>query len=218
VLPPFEWIVRTVRHCLLPYQHPRLGVRNGTEKAPQLGIVVRRRIPSAAYATSGNFVPRLGDPAKFPFATNRVYTPETASPEEMAALHRALHIQRVVVVTPSFYGADNSATLYGNESAAQMHVASRSLMSSPGERSEAMDRAGIRGVRINLATVGQTDPIVARRLLQSLIERVRQLRWHIQMNTNLAVISGIRDQVAASPVNQFGGPQASLGISQAGWV
>jgi hypothetical protein len=30
VLPPFEWIVRTDRHRLLPYQHPRRGVRNGT--------------------------------------------------------------------------------------------------------------------------------------------------------------------------------------------
>ena len=30
-----------------------------------------------------------GDPAKFPFFEGRVYTPEPASPEEMAALHKA---------------------------------------------------------------------------------------------------------------------------------
>ena len=54
-----------------------------------------------------------GDPQRFPFYSGRVYTPETALPEEMAALHKALHVQRVVIVTPSVYGTDNSATLYG---------------------------------------------------------------------------------------------------------
>ena len=38
---------------------------------------------------------------------------ELASPEEMSALHRMLHIERVVIVTPSLYGTDNSSTLFG---------------------------------------------------------------------------------------------------------
>src|ERR1700750_3144431 len=50
------------------------------------------------------------DPAKFPFFAGRVYTPELASPEEMSALHRALHLERVGIVTPSVYGPDNRAT------------------------------------------------------------------------------------------------------------
>ena len=45
-----------------------------------------------------------GDPEKFPFFAGRVYTPETALPDEMAALHESLHMQRVVIVTPSVYG------------------------------------------------------------------------------------------------------------------
>ena len=40
-------------------------------------------------------------PEKYPFWTGRVYTPEPATPEEMAALHKALGIERVVIVTPS---------------------------------------------------------------------------------------------------------------------
>jgi hypothetical protein len=54
-----------------------------------------------------------GDPEQFPFFSGRVYTPEMALPEEMAALHTALHMQRMVIVTPSVYGTDNAATLYG---------------------------------------------------------------------------------------------------------
>src|SRR5258708_15168782 len=53
-----------------------------------------------------------GDPAKYPWFSGRVYTPELASPEEMAALHKALHMKRLVIVTPNVYGTDNSATLF----------------------------------------------------------------------------------------------------------
>jgi hypothetical protein len=50
---------------------------------------------------------------KFPFSAERIYTPPPASPEEMSAFHKALHMERVVIVTPSIYGTDNSATLVG---------------------------------------------------------------------------------------------------------
>src|SRR3954468_20967144 len=50
---------------------------------------------------------------EFPFYSGRVYTPEPAMPDEMAALHKALHVQRVVIVTPSVYGTDNRPTLLG---------------------------------------------------------------------------------------------------------
>src|SRR5579863_8799392 len=100
-----------------------------------------------------------GDPAKYPFFAGRVYTPETALPEEMAALHRALHIQRVVIVTPSVYGTDNSATLYGMmaRGADARGVAVIDDRTSD-EELDRMDRAGVRGVRLNLATAGLNEP------------------------------------------------------------
>ena len=55
----------------------------------------------------------FGDPKQFPFFAGRSYTPQPALPAEMKALHAALHIERVVIVTPSVYGTDNAATLYG---------------------------------------------------------------------------------------------------------
>src|SRR4051812_12223605 len=50
----------------------------------------------------------FGDPRRFPLSPSRTYTPEPASIEEMRALHRALHTDRVVIVNPSVYGTDNS--------------------------------------------------------------------------------------------------------------
>ena len=165
----------------------------------------------------------IGDPAKFPFSPNHVYTPEPASPDEMSALHRALHIQRVVIVTPSFYGTDNSATLYGMKArGADARGIAVIDDRTPAADLDTMDSAGIRGIRLNLATVGLSDPQIARRLFQSAADRVRRLKWHVQIYADLPVIAGIKDLVAASPVpvvfDHFGGARASFGLTQPGWT
>src|ERR1700722_17403488 len=51
------------------------------------------------------------DPARFPFWSGRGYTPPVATANDLLALQRALHLDRVVIVTPSVYGTDNAATL-----------------------------------------------------------------------------------------------------------
>jgi predicted TIM-barrel fold metal-dependent hydrolase len=164
-----------------------------------------------------------GDPEKFPFFAGRVYTPEAASPEEMAALHKALHIERVVIVTPSVYGTDNSATIFGMKArgASARGVAVIDEKTSESDL-DSFAAAGFRGIRLNLATVGNTDPSAGRQRFQAAVERVKARNWHIQMYTNLAVISGIKDLVAASPVpvvfDHFGGAEGKLGVDQPGFI
>ena len=163
-----------------------------------------------------------GDPEKFPFFAGRVYTPETALPEEMAALHKALHIQRVVIVTPSVYGTDNSATLYGMKArGADARGVAVIDDKTPDSQLDAMAKAGVRGIRLNLATGGINDPAVGRQRFTNAVERVKSRNWHVQMNTILAVISGIKDTVLACPVpvvfDHFGGAQAELGPQQPGF-
>jgi len=163
-----------------------------------------------------------GDPEKFPFFSGRVYTPELASPEEMSALHKALHIERVVIVTPSVYGTDNSATLFGMKArGASARGVSVIDDKTPESDLDAMGKAGIRGIRLNLATGGVSDPAVGRPRFQAAVERVKNRNWHIQLFTSLAMISAIRDLVAASPVpvvfDHFGGAQAALGPEQPGF-
>src|SRR6202140_5485067 len=164
-----------------------------------------------------------GDPEKFPFFAGRVYTPETALPEEMTALHRALHIKRVVIVTPSVYGTDNSATLYGMKArgADARGVAVIDDKTADADL-DAMGKAGMRGIRLNLATGGSNDPGLARARFQSALPRMASRNWHIQIYTNLAVIAGIKDLVLAAPVpvvlDHFGGAQAALGPQQPGFA
>src|SRR5450631_687382 len=164
-----------------------------------------------------------GDPEKFPLFAGRVYTPELASPEEMSALHKALHVERVVIVTPSVYGTDNSATLFGMKARG---ATARGVAviddKTPEAELDTMGKAGFRGIRLNLATGGVNDPKVGRPRFQAAVERVKSRNWHVQLFTSLSMISAIKDLVAASPVpvvfDHFGGAQAELGLEQPGFA
>jgi predicted TIM-barrel fold metal-dependent hydrolase len=164
----------------------------------------------------------FGDPSVFPFDASRAYTPEQASVAEMRSLHRALHTTRVVLVQPSVYGADNACLLNAME---QLGRASRGIVvidaKTPGSTLDGMNRAGVRGIRINLETAGQADPATARRNFQTAVDRIEGRNWHIQVYTRLAVIEGIQDLVMAAPVpvvfDHFGGTQAGMGVGQPGF-
>ena len=164
----------------------------------------------------------FGDPRRFPFTPARTYTPESASVDEMRKLHRALHTTRVVIVQPSVYGTDNACTL---DAIRQLGADARGIAVIDEQTTDAaldeMDRAGIRGIRINLATTGQTDPDLGRRRFEAAVTRIRNRKWHIQMYTQLSVIAAMRKDIAASPVpvvfDHFGGAQAAAGTAQAGF-
>jgi predicted TIM-barrel fold metal-dependent hydrolase len=164
----------------------------------------------------------FGDARQFPWTAARFYTPEPASIAEMRSLHRALHMERVVVVQPSVYGTDNACTL---DAVRQLGQRARAVAvideRAPSSALDALDAAGVRGIRLNLATAGQTDAGRARdRLLRS-VEQLAGRNWHIQMYTAMAVIEAIRDRIAESPVpivfDHFGGAQAALGTAQPGF-
>ena len=164
-----------------------------------------------------------GDSARFPMFVGRVYTPPPALPEEMATLHKALGIQRVVIVTPSIYGTDNSATLYGMKARGND---ARGVAVIDDKTSDAdldmMHRAGVRGIRLNLATAGINDPAVGRTRFEAAAARMRTRGWHIQINTSPPMIAAIKDLVADAPVpvvfDHFGGAQAARGLDQPGFA
>ena len=164
----------------------------------------------------------FGPVEKFPFSSKRLYTPGDASIGDLEALHRALHIDRVVVVHPSPYGADNSCTVdavrrMGNRARG---VAVIDETTSTRELAD-MHAAGIRGVRVNLESYGESKPAVAMRHLQEAARRVVPLGWHVQTYTNLAILAALHDTILALPttlvVDHFGRPQAALGAAQPGF-
>jgi len=163
-----------------------------------------------------------GDPKKFPLWPGRSYTPETALPPEMAKLHRALHIQRVVIVTPSTYGTDNSVTLYGMK--ARGSTARGIIVISedtPESDLDKMDHLGVRGIRLDLRNLFPSDPAAGRRLFQNSVLRLQRRAWHVQVIGTLNAVAGIKDLVQDSPVpvvfDHFGFVQGALGLDQPGF-
>jgi anaerobic selenocysteine-containing dehydrogenase len=78
--------------------------------APTVKTPVNFQVPAGACDCHVHVFP---DPAKFPFWSGRAYSPPVATADELLALQHALHMDHVVIVTPSVYGTDNSATLDG---------------------------------------------------------------------------------------------------------
>ena len=188
--------------------------------ASQPGTPVKFEVPVGACDCH---VHVFGDPQRFPFSPSRTYTPESASVQELRALHRALHLERVVVVNPSVYGTDNSCTL---DAVKQLGLSARAIAviddNTPEAAIDDMDRAGVRGMRINLETSGQADPAVARQSFKAGVERIKgRKNWHIQVYARLSVIEAIADLIAAAPMpvvfDHFGGAKAALGVAQPGF-
>jgi predicted TIM-barrel fold metal-dependent hydrolase len=164
----------------------------------------------------------FGDPRHFPLAPARSYTPGPASVDEMQALHQSLRMDRVVIVQPSVYGADNACTL---DAISRLGPRARGVAVIDARMTQAeleqLAGAGIRGIRVNLETAGETDPAVARRRVDAAISLIDGRSWHVQVYTRLTVIAGIHDRVMASPVpvvfDHFGGAQGASGVRQEGF-
>jgi predicted TIM-barrel fold metal-dependent hydrolase len=164
----------------------------------------------------------FGDPKRYPFFAGRTYTPETASVDELRQLMSALRLERTVIVQPSVYGTDNSCTLDGMRALGDRARGVAVIDDKTTDADlDAMGKAGIRGIRLNLATAGISDPSVARQRFENAVGRVRNRGWHIQINTQPPVIQALSDRFNASPVtiviDHFGGAVAAKGLQQPGF-
>jgi predicted TIM-barrel fold metal-dependent hydrolase len=165
----------------------------------------------------------VSDPARFPMAAGRVYTPPTASVNDLLDLQRALHLDRVVIVQPSFYGTDNAAILDAMRQLGPARARGVAVIDDIASSTvlDAMRSAGIRGIRVNLETAGEVDPAVAAGGLRAAIGQSQTRGWHIQLYTRLSVVASLAEHLAASPVplvfDHFGGAQGAMGASQPGF-
>jgi predicted TIM-barrel fold metal-dependent hydrolase len=85
---------------------------------------------------------------------------------------------------------------------------------------EELHRQGIRGVRLNVETGGTSDPQVLITQLRRAADAVAPLKWHVQIYTNLAMITALRDVIPTLPApvvfDHFGSLKANRGLQQPG--
>src|SRR6516164_169893 len=188
--------------------------------APQPSTPVNFDMPAGACDCHSHI---FGPPDRFPMVAKRLYTPPPALPEELAAMHQFCHFERVVVVTPSIYGADNHATHYGM--AAFPGVARGVAVideKTPEKELEKLRAGGVRGIRLGFAMASVTDPGPAQKQLKFAIDRAKTYGWHVQLYADPKLLGALKEQFAAAPVtfvfDHFAGVTAELGVGQPGFA
>ncbi|MDB5806342.1 MAG: hypothetical protein JWN73_3664 [Betaproteobacteria bacterium] len=167
----------------------------------------------------------FGPAARYPYSPTRAYTPPDASVESLLKLQHALHMDRVVIVHPSPYGADNRASIDG-AAALGLDRARVVAVIDPATITdaelEAMHKGGVRGVRVNLESAGVHDPAAAAKQLQTASARVAPLGWHTQIYTTMEVIHALAPVMKTLPtaivIDHMARADAAKGTKQPGFA
>jgi len=165
----------------------------------------------------------FGPYAAFPLHPDRPYTPGEATVDDLQAMQRALGIERTVLVAASPYMTDNAALLdaLGRLGAAGRAVVALDPDNTTAAELEDMHAAGVRGVRVNLASVGASDRGAAAAALGATAALVAPLGWHVDLHAGLDVVAALQETIATAPaptvVDHFGLADPADGMDQAGF-
>src|SRR6185436_3813083 len=133
----------------------------------------------------------VGPHGKYPQVPDRTYLASVASVATLKALGASRGIGRFVVVQPSFYGADNSATLDALDELAGngRGVAVIDPKATSSGTLATFHRRGVRGLRINLYSPVKApggDTLEASFAATAAAARVNG--WHVQVIAPLPVL------------------------------
>jgi 2-pyrone-4,6-dicarboxylate lactonase len=159
----------------------------------------------------------FGPSARFPYVTERRYSPKDVPKEQLAALHRDLGIDRSVLVQPTCHGTDNRAMLDALEWGRGRY---RGVALLGGHESDAelarMSGLGVCGLRLNFLRHlgGAPDLAAARRA----IDRVSELGWHAQLHFDASGLIEFDDFIRSIPgtfvIDHMGRTPAADGLEQ----
>ena len=130
----------------------------------------------------------FGREGRFPYAEDLRYKPPFAPLEDYLAHARPLGIGRFVFVQPSAYGRDNACMLDAMRELGAEKC--RGIVDideeAPQDELERLDRAGVRGVRINVNPVKPPEPgfsAFLKKRIEKLDSRCAQLGWMLDFLT-----------------------------------
>ena len=144
----------------------------------------------------------FGPVERYPLRPDRVYTPADALPADSEAMLAALGLDRVVLVQASVYGTDNRCMLDGLKVLGQR---ARGVAAIPPDIADtdlnALHAAGVRGVRLNLATGHDRSIATITALMRALADRISPLGWHLQLFVRPHVLPDLRPIVEGMDVD-----------------
>lgn len=120
--------------------------------------------------------------ARFPEAVDAASALEKATVSEYRLLQKMLGTSRAVVVTPRSYGTDNRVTVDAIAQLGLSHARGVAVLRTDAsdETLDALDRAGIRGLRFSLYT--PKNAAASFEMVEPLAQRIHRLGWHLQLH------------------------------------
>ena len=118
----------------------------------------------------------------YSFADGRSYTPMDALVDDMKAMLQTLGLDRVILVQPSPYRADNRCLL---DALPEFGAAARGVAviddDAPEDELRRLDAAGVCGIRLNIASGGNPSDQPLDIRVERLAARIAGLGWHLQL-------------------------------------
>ena len=159
----------------------------------------------------------FGPQERFPFATERSFTPCEAPKEKLFALHALVGIERCVVVQSNAHGFDNSVTedALAARNGAYVGIALVPMTITDAELRR-LDRAGFRGARFHfMRHLGASTPIED---IIAFGARLADIGWHLQLHFESALVHELAPALLRSPVpvviDHMARVDASRGLDQ----
>lgn len=156
----------------------------------------------------------FGPQSRFPYLASASYIAPDASPQDYARMLKTIGCDRAVLVQPSVYGTDNRAMVaalradvfaFRGVAVVEENVTDREL--------EDLHAAGVRGVRINLAS---DTPGLTLEQAPKLARRLKAMGWHLQFFMDLTKLPNAEEKLGSLDIDividHFGRVRADDGV------
>src|SRR5512134_3426193 len=129
----------------------------------------------------------FGPSVRYPYSADLRYKPPHAPLEDFLALSRSMGFERYVFVQPSAYGRDNACML---DAMREVGAKCRGIVdideNAPDAEIERLNRAGVRGVRVNVNPIKPPEPGFSKTMLARigrLDARCSEIGWMLDFLT-----------------------------------
>ncbi|KAI1334649.1 putative TIM barrel metal-dependent hydrolase [Xylariaceae sp. FL0016] len=195
-----------MRSASLPSLRARLQYRRITMASRPLAS----RIPARSWDSHMHVV----DVENFALCNNPQYTPHSHTLPEAQAFEASVGLSNIVLVQPSIYGTDNACLLAALRELGPARACGVVVFDPKDTRREtlrAWHAAGVRGVRVNLVSVGKSmDMEELRSTLGTYAEVIREFGWCVQLYLPMAMIDDLERAMSETGVrvciDHFGQP------------
>jgi predicted TIM-barrel fold metal-dependent hydrolase len=166
-------------------------------------IVPRVAVPfSLPPGSCDSHVHVVGDPTRYPMSPRRDYTPPPATADQLAKMLAVMHLDRVVIVTPTIYDTDNSATTdavcqLGLQRACGIAIVDED---APPDSFARLAAAGIAGVRVFLGGGDETDARAVKHRLRRFGSLAAEQDWHLDISAPPDVVAAVAEPMVSCPV------------------